>query len=307
MLFLVECTVREVVSIMESQRNLMNNEHYGREKLSPTLYQTYLWAVAHAPTTLLSGRLREGLKAWIIASSCLSLEACEAVLIEARSDSPDLRVAKCRQRIQVINDALVQAEICLVALSEDEQDEIEQFELRQRLLALRRDMLTEIEVIVALHDFGESGYLEAQSEIERLLMSRSPELRSRALEVLVFCWRLPEHKETVWRFLHDPSPELRWEAITYLAMFYEDTPDRRILATLAHVVMSPREQNHIRLYAYEMFSALSGYRVEEDSIQTIREILRRGGTLEQATWLPWRLLKSFSVSCPEEIIRYEEK
>ena len=53
------------------------------------------------------------------------------MLIEARSDSPDLRAAKCRQRIQVINDALVQAEICLAALSEDEQGEIEQFELRE--------------------------------------------------------------------------------------------------------------------------------------------------------------------------------
>jgi hypothetical protein len=125
----------------------------------------------------------------------------------------------------------------------------------------------------AIHELGKHDFLVARSDIEQFLLSRDPELRYIALEVLARHWGLAEHWETAQAFLmHDPDSSCRIMGASALAVLKRNTQDRPTLELLATVVRDPEESPVVRQAAYAAMREIIEYDPGEQFRLAARDI-----------------------------------
>lgn len=141
-----------------------------------------------------------------------------------------------------------------------EETQKSQEELEHLLILLQQGKLQGREIYRAVQLFGENHFLKARPEVEALLQSDAPDLRSVALKVLTRYWRLSEHWNTA-RFvlLHDPDEECRFRAAHDLGSLMMNTRDQRTLELLAQVICNRQEEPVVRESAYTALLSVLHY------------------------------------------------
>jgi hypothetical protein len=279
---------------MTSQRDQQYDNAHETEDNQPTLYESFIWNIVNDEATQISEQLRANLKTHLIV--CGSEAAWEAALKSYNKELDVLGDEAYESRLkQVIADILEEAENALFDLSEEEYQEIERFESEKQLEALRKDMLTTREIDSAIRDFGEFNYLEARPDVERLLTSSHPELRARALEVLIPYWGLfSDYRESAFQFLTDPDPACRQQGLLCLNPEGKVLDDLPILQAYARMMTNSAELTSVRLSAYGELLTATGSSLSYDSWGLIHSYLEDGGTLEQAPCIDWSLVRFLS-------------
>lgn len=123
---------------------------------------------------------------------------------------------------------------------------------RDLLKRLRRGELSSRETVHALNVFGEEGFTEALEDVAPLLDSEDSEIRRFALSTLVRDWRLPRFQKAAEQLLlDDPDDLVRIDAAAALGAMGRSKRDRSILGLLYKVLMNGREDEFVRLMAYE--------------------------------------------------------
>lgn len=262
------------------------------QEMRPTLYEAFLWSNVNDPATPLSEQFKANMKAHLIA--CGSTAVLEAVLQPYEEDLDALGGEAYEQHFQqVVSHILEEAERTTLCFTPGEDQAITQFESEKQREGLRRDILTTSEIDSALCHFGERGYLEARPDVERLLTSHDPNLRARALEVLILHWGLSEYKKTAFQFLVDPDPDCRKQGMRCLNPNGNVLDDLPVLQAYARIAANPAEIAGVRLSAYGELLMATDSALDDDRWQDIEAVLEDGGKLEQAPWIDWKLIHSF--------------
>jgi hypothetical protein len=109
----------------------------------------------------------------------------------------------------------------------------------------------EDEVYSTLINIGKGYHTGLKEDVEKFLAHSNIELRSGAIRVLGFYWRLPEYKEKAWEmFIHDPDDWVRAGALMAWIGYHEDSGDKSILKKLHEVLINKQEDESIRKTAY---------------------------------------------------------
>ena len=137
-------------------------------------------------------------------------------------------------------------------------------QLRSQLARLRSGTIPPDELYGLLHQFGESGFIEAKSEIEKYLQHEDPQLRYIALNVLTLHWKCTRHRKTCEEFvLTDEDSENRRLGTIGLGALLEGTQDPEALDLLLQVFRDEEEEWHVRDSAYSAILYILGRPVNE--------------------------------------------
>jgi HEAT repeat protein len=118
---------------------------------------------------------------------------------------------------------------------------------------LRHGKISKSDISLALHILGEAYFRKAEEDVARFLDSEDPEVRSMALQVLVFHWGAAyyKHECALRLFLGKEDDDfVRATAASCLGVIYKGTKDVRHGYFIAKIVENPEEDDLVRFCAY---------------------------------------------------------
>lgn len=129
-----------------------------------------------------------------------------------------------------------------------------QEELKKVLLGADDD-----EVYSAMIKIGKSFYRELKDDIVPFLQNANVELRSGAIRVLAFYWKLPEYKEiALTLFNNDTDSTVRADALMAWVGYYKNSNDKAVLKKLYDIMINKHEEHEIRAQAYSGLLFVAG-------------------------------------------------
>lgn len=125
--------------------------------------------------------------------------------------------------------------------------------MEEKILNLKQQLRSpdEDEVYNALIKIGKGFHKELKEEIIPFLHHSNIELRSGAIRVLGFYWRLPEYKEVAWEiYKNDKDNWVRAGALMTWIGYSENSADKDVLKTLFQILNDNNENEYVRQEAY---------------------------------------------------------
>lgn len=133
--------------------------------------------------------------------------------------------------------------------------------MEQKVLELKEKLKDsdEDEIYSALIKIGKGFYKELRADVEKFLNNSNIELRSAAINVLGFYWKLPEYKEVARNmFENDGDDWVRSNALMTWIGFYSETNDRSVIIKLYEILKNEKENHAVRAQAYTGILLVSG-------------------------------------------------
>jgi hypothetical protein len=133
--------------------------------------------------------------------------------------------------------------------------------MEQKVLELREKLKDpdEDEIYSALIKIGKGFYKELRSDVEKFLNNNNIELRSAAINVLGFYWKLPEYREIARSiFENDADDWVRSNALMTWIGFYAETNDRKVINKLYEILKNEKEGHAVRAQTYTGILLVSG-------------------------------------------------
>lgn len=124
--------------------------------------------------------------------------------------------------------------------------------LLERLRALKEGRVQEEELYTLIHEFGNAGFLQAETEVARFLQHDDPELRYIAVNVLAIHWGKADYRGVFEQMLTaDPDSRVRDIAASSLGYLLRESRDQRATRLLLEKLRDEAEDRYVREAAFE--------------------------------------------------------